>query len=79
VTGRWTGRGLYLTRRVRSVLSVRACLGILIGRCGTSGHDRPDASGRGGSLLDSNQTSGVTRPVSSAAHPVADSLERCSA
>jgi hypothetical protein len=30
------------------------------------------------SLLDSNRTSGVTRPVSSAAHPVADSLECCS-
>jgi hypothetical protein len=78
VTGRWTGRGLCLTGRVRSVLSVCACLDILIGRGGASGHDRPDASGHGGSLLDSNRTPGVTRSVSSAARPVADSLERCS-
>jgi hypothetical protein len=35
-------------------------------------------SGHGGSLLDSNWTPGVTRPVSSAARPDADSLERCS-
>jgi hypothetical protein len=78
VTGRWTGRGLCLTGRVRSVLSVCACLDILIGRGGASGHDRPDASGRGGSLLDSNRTPGVTRSVSYVARPVADSLERCS-
>jgi hypothetical protein len=38
VTERWTGRGLYLIGRVRSVLSVCACLGLLIGRGGTSGH-----------------------------------------
>jgi hypothetical protein len=56
-----------------------ARLGLLIGRGGASGHDGPDASGRGGSLLDSNRTPGVTRLVSSAARPVADSLERCSA
>jgi hypothetical protein len=42
----------------------------LTGRGGESGHDRPDTSGRGGCLLDSNRTLGVTRPVSSAAHPV---------
>jgi hypothetical protein len=78
VTGRWTGRGLCLTEHIQSVLSVCACLGILIGRGGMPGHDRPDASGRGGSLLDSNRTSGITRPVSSAARSVADSLERCS-
>jgi hypothetical protein len=65
-----TGRGLCLTGRVRSLLSVCACLGILIGRGGAPGHDRPDASGRGGCLLDSNRTLGVTRPVSSSARPV---------
>jgi hypothetical protein len=74
-----TGRGLCLTGRVRSVLSVCTCLGLLIGHGGVSRHDGPDASGRGGSLLDSNRTPGVTRPVSSAALPIADSLERCSA
>jgi hypothetical protein len=67
VTGCWIGRSLYLTRRVRSVLSVCACLGILIGRGGASSHDRPDASGHGGCLLDSNWMLGVTRPVSSTA------------
>jgi hypothetical protein len=36
----------------------------LTGRGGESGHDRPDASSRGGCLLDSNWTLGVTRPVS---------------
>jgi hypothetical protein len=51
----------------------------LTGRGVESGHGGPDASGRGGSLLDSNRTLGVTRPVSSAARPVTDSLERCSA
>jgi hypothetical protein len=70
VTRRWTGRGLCLTGRVRSVLSVCACLGILIERGGTSGHDRPDASDHGGCLLDSNRTLGVTRPVSSTVRPV---------
>jgi hypothetical protein len=38
VTERWTGCGLCLIGRVRSVLSVYACLGILIGRGGASGH-----------------------------------------
>jgi hypothetical protein len=66
------------TGRVRSVLSVCPCLGFLIGRGGASGHGRPDASGRRGSLLDSNRTLVLWRPVSSAARPVADSLERCS-
>jgi hypothetical protein len=42
----------------------------LNGRGGESGCDRPDASGRGGRLMDSNQMLGVTRPVSSAASPV---------
>jgi hypothetical protein len=44
VTGGWTGRGLCLTGRIRSVFSICACLSLLIGRGGTSGHDRPDAS-----------------------------------
>jgi hypothetical protein len=70
VTGRWTGHGLCLTGHVRSVLSVCVCLGILIGRDDASGLDRPDVSSRGGCLLDSNQTLGVTRPVSSTARPV---------
>jgi hypothetical protein len=37
---------------------------------GESGHDRSDASGRGGCLLDPNRTPGVTRPISSAARLV---------
>jgi hypothetical protein len=41
-----------------------------------SGHSRPDASGRLGSLLDSNRTLALWRPVSSAARPVDVSLER---
>jgi hypothetical protein len=79
VTGRWTGRGLCLTGRVRSVLRVCARVGLLIGRGGASGHGRPDASGHCGSLLDSNQTLALWRPVPLAARPVADSLEHCSA
>jgi hypothetical protein len=39
-----------------------------------SGHCRPDASGRSGSLLDSNRTLALWRPVSSTARPVAVSL-----
>jgi hypothetical protein len=42
----------------------------LTGRGGESGHDRPDASDRGGCLLDSNRTLDVTRPVSYAARLV---------
>jgi hypothetical protein len=71
VTGRWTGRGLYLTGRVRSVLSICACLGILIGRGSASGHDRPDTSGYCGCLLDSNWTLALWRLVRLAARPVA--------
>jgi hypothetical protein len=76
VTGRWTGRGLCLTRCIRSVLSVCARLSLLIGCGGASGHDRPNASGRWRSLLDSNRTLALWRPVSSAARPVTGSLER---
>jgi hypothetical protein len=79
VTGRWTGRGLCVTGRVWSVLNVCPCLGSLIGRGGASGHDRPDASGHSGCLLDSNRTLALWRLVHLAARPVADSLERSSA
>jgi hypothetical protein len=79
VTGRWTRRSLCLTGRVRSVLRVCARVGLLIGHSGASGQGRPDASGRSGSLLDSNRTPALWCPVRLAARPVADSLERCSA
>jgi hypothetical protein len=39
-----------------------------------SGHCRPDASGRSGSLLDSNRMIALWRPESSTAHPVIVSL-----
>jgi hypothetical protein len=78
VTGRWTGSGLCVTGRVRSVLSVCPYLGSLIGRDGASSHGRPDASDRCGSLLDSNWTLALWRPMRLAARPVAVSLERCS-
>jgi hypothetical protein len=39
-----------------------------------SGHYRLDASGRSGSLLDSNRTLALCRPVSSTARPVTVSL-----
>jgi hypothetical protein len=77
VIGRWTGRGLCLTGRVRSVLRVCARLGLLIGRDGAFGHGRPDASGCSGCLLDSNRTLALWHPVRLAACPVTDSLERC--
>jgi hypothetical protein len=73
-----TGRGLCLTGRVRPVLRVCARLGLLIGRGGASGHSRPDASGRSGSLLHSNRTLALWCSVSSAARPVIVSLEHCS-
>jgi hypothetical protein len=75
VTGRWTGHGLCLTGRVRSVLCVYARLGLMIGRSGTSNHGRPDASDRSGCLLDSNRTLALWRPVLLTARPVADSLK----
>jgi hypothetical protein len=43
-----------------------------------SGHCRPDASSSSGSLLDSNQTLALWRPVSYAACSVTILLERCS-
>jgi hypothetical protein len=63
VTGRWTGRGLCLTGHARSVLRVCARVGLLIGRGGASSHSRPDAFGRCESLLDSNRTLALWRPV----------------
>jgi hypothetical protein len=42
--------------------------------CSESGHDRPDASGRSVSLLDSNRTLALWRSVSSLARSVAVSL-----
>jgi hypothetical protein len=45
---------------------------------GASGHSRSDASGHRGSLLDSNRTRALWRPVSSSARLVTVSLERCS-
>jgi hypothetical protein len=36
----------------------------------TSAHSRPDASDRLGSLMDSNRTLALSRPVSSSARPV---------
>jgi hypothetical protein len=44
-----------------------------------SGHCRPDASGRSGSLLDSNRTLALWRPVSSTARPVTVSLSAAQA
>jgi hypothetical protein len=60
------------TRSV-SVQRLRVFL-FLIGCGGASGHCRSDASGRSGSLLDSNRMLALWRPVSSAARPVAVSL-----
>jgi hypothetical protein len=63
------GHGLCLTGRVRSLLRVCACLGLLIGHDGVFG--------RSGCLLDSNRTLALRRPVWLAACPVVDSLECC--
>jgi hypothetical protein len=68
----WT-RSLFDQTRPVSVQRLRMFL-FLIGRDGASGHCRPDASGRSGSLLDSNRTLALWHPVSSAARPVAVSL-----
>jgi hypothetical protein len=43
-----------------------------------SGHSRPDASGLSRSLVDSNQTRALWRPVRHAARPVTVLLEHCS-
>jgi hypothetical protein len=59
-----------------ATFSICACFGFLIRRGGASDHSPPEASGRSGSLLDSNRTLALWRPVSSAARPIAVSLER---
>jgi hypothetical protein len=56
VTGRWTGLGLCLTGRVRSMLSVCVCLGLVIEHGGASGHDQPDASGHAWRLTGNDRT-----------------------
>jgi hypothetical protein len=59
----------------RPVSVQRLCVFLfLIGRGGASGHCQPDASGRSGSLLDSNRTLALWRPISSAARSVTVSL-----
>jgi hypothetical protein len=63
VTIRWTGRGLCLTRRVRSVLSVCARLSLLIGHGGTSGYDQPDASGHAWRLTENDRTLSLWRLI----------------
>jgi hypothetical protein len=64
---------LFDRTRPISVLRLRVFL-FLIGRGGVFGHYRSDASSRSGSLLDSNRTLVLWRPVSSTARPAAVSL-----
>jgi hypothetical protein len=66
-------RSLFDQTHPVSVQRLRVFL-FLIGRGGASGHYRLDVSGRLGSLLDSNWTLALWRPVSSVARPVAVSL-----
>jgi hypothetical protein len=66
---------LFDRTRLVSVQRLRVFL-FLIRHGGVSGHSRSDASGQSGSLLDSNRTLALWRPVSSIAHPVDVSLER---
>jgi hypothetical protein len=77
-----TGRGLSITGCIRSVSAVNMAWSSfsekLTGRGGKSGHSRSDASGRGGCLLDSNRTPGVTRLVYSTACPISDQCLRAS-
>jgi hypothetical protein len=69
---------LFDQTRPVDVQRLRVCL-FLIGHGGTSGHSRSDRSSRSGSLLDSNRTLALWRPVSSAARPVAVSLSAAQA
>jgi hypothetical protein len=77
-----TGRGLSVTGSVRSVSAVNMAWSSfsekLTGCDGKSGHSRSDASGRGGCLLESNRTSGVTRPVCSTTRPISAQCLRAS-
>jgi hypothetical protein len=66
-------RSLFDWTRPVSVQRLRVFL-FLIERGGASGHYRPNVSGRSGSLLDSNRTLALWRPVSSVVRPVAVSL-----
>jgi hypothetical protein len=66
-------RSVFDRTRPVSVQRLRVFL-FLIGRGGASGHCRSDVSGHSVSLLDSNRTLVLWRPVSSAARPVAVSL-----
>jgi hypothetical protein len=67
-------RSLFDRTRLVSVQRLRVFL-FLIGHGGASGHCRSDMFGHSGSLLDSNRTLALWRPVSSAARPVTASLE----
>jgi hypothetical protein len=66
-------RSLFGRTRPVSVQRLRMFL-FLIVRGGVSGHCRSDVFGHSGSLLDSNRTLALWRPVSSAARPVVVSL-----
>jgi hypothetical protein len=66
-------RSLFDRTRPVSVQRLRVFL-FLIGRGGASGHCRSDTSGRLGSLLDSNRTLALWRPVNSTVRSVAVSL-----
>jgi hypothetical protein len=50
-------------RRIQSGTQNTACVSVLSGRGGVSGHVRPDASDHAGSSLDSDRTTGAARPV----------------
>jgi hypothetical protein len=63
VIGRWTGRDLCLTERVRSVLSVYARLGLLIRRGGASGHVQPNVSDHAWRLTGNDRTLSLWRLV----------------
>jgi hypothetical protein len=66
-------RSLFDRTRLISVQRLHMFL-FLIGRGGASGHCRLDASSHSGSLLNSNRTLALWRPVNSTARPVAVSL-----
>jgi hypothetical protein len=71
-------RSLFDRTRPVSVQRLRVFL-FLIGRGGAFDHCRSDVSGRLGSLLDSNRTLALWRPVSSTTRSVAVSLYAVSA
>jgi hypothetical protein len=69
-----TGCGLNVTGHVQSVSVVNMAWSRisekLTRRGGESGHERSDTFDRGGCLLDSNRTPGVTHPVCSVVRPI---------